>query len=706
MSMSLSSILNIATSGLEVAQAGLTAVGNNITNVNTAGYVREVVNQQSTVSGAQGSGVSVADIARTTNSYLEAANQKATADSAGASVSSSYLDQAQSLFGDPTSSGSFFGQLDSVFSAFSTLASSPSTTAQAAAVGQVTQFLTSAQSIGSSLTELSSQADGQITSDVATVNGLLSQISKLNSTISQATVAGQDATGAQNQQSALINQLSSLMNVTVTTTATGGATVKAADGTVLAGDAGAATLSYDGSGAVGQISLTPVGGGATQAMGARLSSGELAGLVDLRNTQLPAISNQLASLTSGAASALNTVSNTFSSVPAPSTLSGRNTGMDLATDVDNFTGKTTVGVVNAAGVLQGSVAIDFSAGTMTTGAGSTVSFTPSSFLSTLNGQLGGQATASFSNGSLSISAAGGNGVVVSDDAATPSSKAGQNFSQFFGLNDLVSSAEPNDYATGLTAASASGFPAGQSISFALTGADGSTLKTVTVQTPAGGTMADLLGALNSPTGGVGLYGAFQLDGQGQLSFTATGGSGVSLSVTGDNTANTATGTSISTLFGIDPAARQASMQGLSVRSDIAANSSRLQTSSVDLSAAPGDPLLASGDTSAADAFATAGQATMSFAATPGAPAASTTLSNYASSLSGAIATASANADTAATNAGSIATETASRLSSAEGVNIDQEMISLTTYQQAYSASARLISATQDMFTALMSITTS
>jgi flagellar hook-associated protein 1 FlgK len=40
------------------------------------------------------------------------------------------------------------------------------------------------------------------------------------------------------------------------------------------------------------------------------------------------------------------------------------------------------------------------------------------------------------------------------------------------------------------------------------------------------------------------------------------------------------------------------------------------------------------------------------------------------------------------------------------VNIDQEMISLTTYQQAYSASARLIQAAQDMFTALMGISIS
>ena len=703
MSVSLSSILNIATSGLEVAQAGLSTVSNNISNVNTAGYVREVVNQGSVSVGGQGIGVSVQDIARTTNQFLETANLKAAADSSSASVTSSMLDQAQSLFGDPTSTSSFFGQLDSVFSAFSTLSSSPSATAKAAAVSQVSQFLSSSQSISASLGQLSTQADSKIGSDVTTVNSLLSQISKLNSSISQATVSGGDATGAQNQQSALIGQLSGLMNVNVATTATGGVTVKASDGTVLASDQGSATLSYDGTKSAGQISVTPVGG-ATQALGARLTSGELAGLVSLRNTELPSISSQLANLTSQTATTLNAVSNSYSSVPAPATLTGRNTGMDLATDVSNFTGKTTVGVVNGAGVLQSSVAIDFSAGTMTTNGGAAVSFTPSSFLSTLNSQLGGSATASFSNGALSISAASAsNGVVVADDATAPSSKAGQTFSDFFGLNDLVSSSAPTDYDTGLTASSASGYPAGQSISFRLTGADGSTLKDVTVQTPAGSTMADLMGALNSPTSGVGLYGAFQLDTHGELSFTATGGSGVGLSVQSDTTANTATRTSISQLFGIGSAARTAAAGTYGVRSDIATNPGLLQTSAVTLGGASGTSVLASGDTSGADAFATAGQTSVAFDAAGEAAATTTTLSGYASNLSGDIATKAAAAATAATSAASVATETQSRLSSAEGVNVDQEMISLTTYQQAYSASARLVQATSDMFTALMNI---
>ena len=390
MSVSLSSILSIATSGLEVAQTGLNTVSDNISNVNTAGYVREVVNQGSVSVGGQGIGVSVEDIARTSNQFLEAAGLKATSDSASAGISASMLDQAQSLFGDPSDSSSFFGRLDSVFSNFSTLASTPSPTAQAAAVGSVSSFLNAAQSISAGLAQLSSQADGQISTDVGTVNSLLSKISALNSAISQATVSGGDATGAQNQQSALIGQLSGLMNVSVSQNATGGVTVKASDGSVLASDRGAATLSYDGSGPTGIIDVTPVGG-SSQALGGRLSSGELAGLVGLRNTQLPSIAGQLTNLTSQAASALNQVSNSYSSVPAPSTLSGRNTGMDLATDVSNFTGKTTIGVVNSAGVLQTGVAVDFSAGTITVNGGSPVSFTPASFLSTLNGQLGGAA---------------------------------------------------------------------------------------------------------------------------------------------------------------------------------------------------------------------------------------------------------------------------------------------------------------------------
>ena len=39
----------------------------------------------------------------------------------------------------------------------------------------------------------------------------------------------------------------------------------------------------------------------------------------------------------------------------------------------------------------------------------------------------------------------------------------------------------------------------------------------------------------------------------------------------------------------------------------------------------------------------------------------------------------------------------------EGVNLDEELINLTTYQQAFNASARLIQATKDMYDVLVNI---
>lgn len=103
------------------------------------------------------------------------------------------------------------------------------------------------------------------------------------------------------------------------------------------------------------------------------------------------------------------------------------------------------------------------------------------------------------------------------------------------------------------------------------------------------------------------------------------------------------------------------------------------------------------------ALANAGSIQLSFGAAGGMGAATTTVSQYAAQLAGALGNQASAASTAQTNAQAVQTEAQSRQQSIEGVNLDQELVNLTTYQQAYSASARLITATSDMFTALMNI---
>ena len=703
--MSLTNIMSSATTGLMAAQTGLRTVSDNIANVNTAGYVRKVVNQAPLVASGMGVGVDITGISRAADAFLQRAALTARSSSAQAGVQAEALDRAQALFGDPSGSSSFFTRLDEVYAAFSAAAGDAASSIQrGAAIDSVTDFLNEASRISTSLKSLGSEADARIGGAVDRANQLLGQIDSLNTDISRAQVEGRDSTGSENIQAQLIDELSGLIDISISGRNNGGSVIRASDGTVLAGGGGAATLSYvRADGALGEIAVTLPGASGQAALRARLTSGEIRGLLDLRDRELPAIGDQLSEFVTKAVDELNRAHNAASSVPAPATLTGRNTGLDLPTAVAGFSGQTTIAVVAANGLLQRQVAVNFDAGTMSVDGGGPVAFTPGSFLTTLNTALGGFGSASFSNGALSLSANGGAGVAIADSATSPATKAGKGFSHYFGLNDLVTSTGFPFYDTGLAATSAHGFTTGDTISLRVADADGVRVKDVTVAVPAGAVMQDLLGALNSNTTGVGLYGAFSLDADGAMIFTANA-RGASLSVLKDETERGAGGPSISELFGIGLAQRSGRAERFEVRSDVAANPLRLALASLDLTqAGAGKPVLALGDGSGAQSLAQAGESLAGFDAAGGLAASTMTVSRYASELAGSIARKADTATSRQTIAAAVASEADTRRSSAEGVNLDQELISMTTYQQAFSASARLVQAGKDMYDVLLTM---
>ncbi len=57
--MSLNSIMNIATSGMQTAQSQLRVTADNIANVDTPGYVRKVADQSAAVTNGYGAGVDI-----------------------------------------------------------------------------------------------------------------------------------------------------------------------------------------------------------------------------------------------------------------------------------------------------------------------------------------------------------------------------------------------------------------------------------------------------------------------------------------------------------------------------------------------------------------------------------------------------------------------------------------------------------------------
>ncbi len=698
--MSLNTILSIGTSGLSVAQTGLRVVSDNIANANTPGYVRKTVTQVSLSTAGIGSGVGVEAIARAANKYLQAASLSSSSATGAAGVLSSYLDNAQALFGDPSGDNSYFSGLDDVYTAFSSAADSPaSQLLRSQVLNRVQSFLTDSSRINSSLGTLAKQADTQIGADIDQANNLLGQISGLNADISRSKSIGGDASGSENIQSGLIDQLGKLIDIQVGPRSTGGVNLRAGDGTILIGD-GVATLSYNrtdsGSGVI-QVSAT---GSTVPALTARVGGGELKGLLDLRNTELPGMAAQLGEFVSQAVEEINRAHNAASSVPAPASLTGKDIGLDLPTAVSGFTGKTTVAITDSGGNLLHKVAIDFSAGTMSLDGGAAAGFTPATFLASLNGQLGANGSASFANGALTVSAAGGNGVSIADDPTSPSLKAGQGFSQFFGMNDLIRSTGYS-YITGLSATDPHGFTPGDQIKLRLTDANGGRLRDVPVTVPAAGTMQDLLTALNDPTTGVGLYGAFGLDANGQMSFTANLGSGVSMSVLSDTTERGAGGPSMTELFGLGNAERGGRASRYSLDPAILSDPTRLAMAKLDPTAALGASVLAQGDGRGGVGLAQAGDTTTGFAAVGGFGAATMTVNRYASEFGGHVGRKAGNAETALTSAQAVKDEADARRQSVEGVNLDEELVNMTTYQQAFNASARVITAAKDMYDALL-----
>ena len=697
--MSLGITLKTATSGLNAAQTALRVVSDNIANVNTPGYVRKAVNQQPLVVDGMGQGVRIEGIRRITDQYLHTASLTAASDASRWNAVSSYLDNAQSLFGDPAGAGFFFSRLDKVFAAFATAADDPSSTLlRSQGLANVEDFLTEAGRINDQIVSLRDTVDTRVSASVSRANDLLTEVDLLNTDISRAQVLGADSSGAENIQSQLLDELATLMNIRVTPRNGGGVDVRSLEGVLLAGD-GAAKLTYNVTDSTpGYITAQPARSTSNQPI--QLTSGELRGLMDLRDIELPKMSDQLGEFISKAVDQLNAAHNAAAAFPAPATMTGRDTGLDLPSAVGGFSGTSTIAIVDPAGVLQRTVAIDFTAGTIAVNGGAGAAFTPASFLASLNVALGASGSASFAGGALSLSATGGNGLAIDEGT---SQKTGRGFSHFFGLNDLVRTNGFANYTTGLAATDPHGFTPGGIINVRLAYADGRPVRDIAMTVPAAPLMSDLLNTLNNNATGVGLYGAFSLDANGALSFTGAAPLGAKLSIIADNTQRGVGGPSVSQLFGLGVRERDARAGRFSVDAALQAAPTKVAMGKVDVTAGLGQVAVRPGDGRGALGISASGDLPVLFQAAGSLGQITMSVSRYASEFGGSIGRGAAAADTRKSSAEAVAREAGNRRQAVEGVNLDEELVNLTTYQQAFNASARMIQAASDLFDVLLGI---
>lgn len=694
--MSLNAILNSATSGLQTNQTALRVTSNNIANVNTPGYHRRVVDFGPRLTGGTLSGVNVDEVRRIADSYLASEATTAIGKLGTANVTAAYLDRLQDLIGSLDANSSLDARVSNAMTALTQLSVDPSSAARRnSAIASVSAALSAISGMATNIQGLRQDANTQLTTDISTANGLIARIYELNRGIKQAISGGDTATGLLDQRDNAIAELSKFMDVRTNEQTDGRVFVSLSDGTTLVSDM-SSELRYQGPSAVSaatsfpQLSLQRVDPeartdiGPAVALEGRIQGGEMRALLDMRDKALPDLAEQLGLVGAALVEQLNAVHNDSSSVPPATSMTGRNTGL-LATDALNFTGNATVAVVSDQGALVQRLDLNLASYA-----------TVGDLVTALNG-LGG-VTASFANGVLSVSASGGNGIAFMQDPATPASRGGRGLAQFFGLNDLATSASPSSFATGVAGANAHGFTG--TADFALRGTDGAVLRTFSVPM-SGTTFDDIVTSLNTAAAGAA---TFALDANGQLTMTPAS-PGARLEVRNDTTTRGATGVSIVQFFGMTSAMRQNQATSLAIRSDIAANSSKMALAQLDLSPASvvGDTVLGISDNRGAQRLAAIGNASMTWPSTGGLASGSMSIGDYVAQIMGAQSDLKNAADAEQTYRQDVSEEVSVRRASVEGVNLDEELANMMIFQQAYNASARLITVVQQMYDTLLDV---
>jgi len=201
----MSSLINIALTGLQSQQTALRTTGNNVSNVNTPGYSRQEVVfkeaiSQKTGAGFQGTGATINTIKRQTQEFITAQVRSDTTLSKQREALLNEVSQIDSLLASKTTG--LTPALTNFFKALQGASNDPTSVPQrqlllTQAQGLVTRF----HSLDSRLVSQTQSINQKLSSDVSAINALSSSIAKLNRAIAIAQGAGNG-----NQPNSLLDQ--------------------------------------------------------------------------------------------------------------------------------------------------------------------------------------------------------------------------------------------------------------------------------------------------------------------------------------------------------------------------------------------------------------------------------------------------------------------------------------------------------------------
>jgi flagellar hook-associated protein 1 FlgK len=299
----LNTSLLIGLQALDATQGALEATSNNIANVNTPGYTREVAlfsenGESQSGSEITGGGVSLDGLQSIRDELLNIQIQRQTSLQSSADTQSSSLQQVQTFFA--TNGNDIASELTAFSSSLAQLsANAGDSSAQQSVLSSGQNLAEAFNTTAQGLTAAQTDADQQVTQTVSQINTLTQQIAQLNGQLQQVPAAASGGT-TQDQLDQLVQQLSGLTGISITQ-GNDGETITTANGTPLVMGSQSFNLqTTTGANGFKQV-LDSNGTNITPS----IQGGTLGGAIEIRDQVIPGFQSQLNTLASQFGTAFN-----------------------------------------------------------------------------------------------------------------------------------------------------------------------------------------------------------------------------------------------------------------------------------------------------------------------------------------------------------------------------------------------------------------
>lgn len=300
---SLNANLSMASQALDADTGALSITNNNISNVNTPGYSRELVNLSSAASSpngtVQGGGVTFGGYTSVRDEVLQIAINQKTADASSLSSQSAVWSNVENAFSN--TDDNLGSALSTFFSDVSALSTSPNDDAtRQTALSSASQLVNAFHQAASAISSAQANANSSITGTVAQINQLSQQIAQLNGQLNSSGTSDENGGSIEDQRDALTTQLAQLVGISSIKTGSAPSLTTTDGSPLVAGD-----MSYGLQVAQESDGTTHVLNAQGEDITAALTGGSLGGELTMRDQSLPQIAGTLNQLASQFASAMN-----------------------------------------------------------------------------------------------------------------------------------------------------------------------------------------------------------------------------------------------------------------------------------------------------------------------------------------------------------------------------------------------------------------